>query len=45
MLDEVFENEIIDSMEERAVGKWVECMICGEKYYDDGEESCCMIDS
>lgn len=25
--------------------RMVECIICGEKYLDDGESGCCMIDS
>lgn len=39
-------DEIIDSMGEREEeGCWVECLICGEKYFDDGERGCCLIDS
>ena len=46
MIDDVFMNEIIDSMEDRyddEIGKFRVCIICGEKYDADG--GCCLIDN
>ena len=46
-MDEIFENEIIDSMGENEQGtpQLKNCLICGETFLDDGESGCCMIDS
>ena len=46
MVDDVFMNEIIDSMEDRhddEIGKFKVCLICGEKVELD--DPCCLIDS
>lgn len=31
--------------EEDEEPRMVQCLICGEEYWDDGENGCCMIDS